>query len=62
MPGNGSDATEVPRSAYAPNSQAKVSAAAIANRLNGREPDDPTYVNSCYSIVGEGFGISVAPV
>jgi len=60
--GDASDAAKMPKSAYSANSQAKVAAAAIVNRLNGREPGDATYVNTCYSIVGEDFGISVAAV
>jgi len=60
--GDASDASKMPKSAYAANSQAKVAAAAIVNRLNGKEPGDATYVNTCYSIVGEDFGISVAAV
>ena len=60
--GDASDATKMPKSAYAANSQAKVAAAAIVARFDGREPDDTTYVNTCYSIVGEDFGISVAAV
>lgn len=60
--GDASNASKMPKSAYAANSQAKVAAAAIVNRLNGKEPGDATYVNTCYSIVGEEFGISVAAV
>ncbi len=60
--GDASDASKMPKSAYAANSQAKVAAAAIAARLNGKEPGEGTYVNTCYSIVGEDFGISVAAV
>jgi sulfide dehydrogenase [flavocytochrome c] flavoprotein subunit len=60
--GDASDAAKMPKSAYAANSQAKVAAAAIVNRFNGREPGEATYVNTCYSIVGEEFGISVAAV
>lgn len=60
--GDASDSAKMPKSAYAANSQAKVCAAAIADRLNGREPGDTTYVNTCYSIVGEDYGISVAAV
>jgi sulfide dehydrogenase [flavocytochrome c] flavoprotein subunit len=60
--GDASEAATMPKSAYAANSQAKVAAAAIVARFAGREPDDATYVNTCYSIVGEGFGISVAGI
>jgi sulfide dehydrogenase [flavocytochrome c] flavoprotein subunit len=60
--GDASDASNMPKSAYAANSQAKVAAAAIVNRLNGLEPDAGVYVNTCYSIVGKEFGMSAAAV
>ncbi|MGD8310756.1 MAG: FCSD flavin-binding domain-containing protein [Chromatiales bacterium] len=60
--GDASDAAKMPKSAYAANSQAKVCAAAIVNSLNGAEPGTPSYVNTCYSIVAEDWGISVAAV
>jgi sulfide dehydrogenase [flavocytochrome c] flavoprotein subunit len=60
--GDASSAAKMPKSAYAANSQAKVAAAAIVARFNGIEPPDPTFVNTCYSILGEAHGISVAAV
>ena len=60
--GDASDAAKMPKSAYAANSQAKVAAAAIVNELNGREPGTPAYVNTCYSLIAEDWGISVAAV
>jgi sulfide dehydrogenase [flavocytochrome c] flavoprotein chain len=60
--GDATSAAKMPKSAYAANSQAKVAAAAIAARFQGLEPGDPTFVNTCYSVVGEDFGISVAAV
>ncbi len=60
--GDASNAAKMPKSAYAANSQAKVAAAAIISRFNGIEPPDPTFVNTCYSILGEEHGISVAAV
>lgn len=60
--GDASDAAKMPKSAYAANSQAKVAAAAIVARFNGQEPGEPTFVNTCYSILGEDHGISVAAV
>lgn len=60
--GDASSAAKMPKSAYAANSQAKVAAAAIVARFHGLEPGDPTFVNTCYSVVGEDFGISVAAV
>lgn len=52
----------MPKSAYAVNSQAKVCAAAVVAALQGKEMVEPSYVNTCYSIVGEDYGISVAAV
>lgn len=60
--GDASSAAKMPKSAYAANSQAKVAAAAIVARFNGQSPGEPTYVNTCYSILGEAHGISVAAV
>jgi sulfide dehydrogenase [flavocytochrome c] flavoprotein subunit len=55
-------ATAMPKSGYAANSQAKVCATAIVAALQGKEMVVPSYLNTCYSIVGENYGISVAAV
>ncbi len=60
--GDAAIATKMPKSAYAANSQAKVTAAAIVALLNDEEPGVPAYVNTCYSIIGKDYGISVAAV
>jgi sulfide dehydrogenase [flavocytochrome c] flavoprotein subunit len=52
----------LPKSGYAANSEAKVCAAAVAALLNGKEPPQPSYVNTCYSIITPDDGISVAMV
>ncbi|KAF0119423.1 MAG: NAD(FAD)-dependent dehydrogenase [Rhodospirillaceae bacterium] len=52
----------MPKSAYAANSQAKVTAAAVVAALAGKEPGTPSYVNTCYSIAGHDYGFSVAAV
>ncbi len=52
----------LPKSGYAANSEAKVTAAAVVDLVNGREPGDPSWVNTCYSIVAPNDGISVAMV
>jgi len=52
----------MPKSAYAANSQAKVCAAAIVDLINGREPGIPSYINTCYSIIGADYGVSIAGV
>ncbi|MBK1619371.1 cytochrome C [Lamprobacter modestohalophilus] len=55
-------ATSMPKSGYSANSQAKVAAAAVIALLNDKEPGIASYVNTCYSIVGKDYGISVAAV
>lgn len=60
--GDAAIATAMPKSAYAANSQGKVAAAAVVALLNGDEPGTPSYVNTCYSIIGKDYGISVAAV
>ncbi len=60
--GDASSAAKMPKSAYAANSQGKVCAAAIVAALQGKEMVTPAYVNTCYSILGEDYGISVAAV
>lgn len=60
--GDASEAAKMPKSAYAANSQAKVVAAAIVSRFNGFEPESSIYVNTCYSILGEKYGMSAAGV
>ena len=52
----------MPKSGYAANSQAKVCAASIVASLNDQEMADPSYVNTCYSLVAPDYGISVAAV
>ncbi len=60
--GDASIAGKMPKSGYAANSQAKVCAAAVVSALNGTSMEKPSYLNTCYSIVGPEFGISVAAV
>jgi sulfide dehydrogenase [flavocytochrome c] flavoprotein subunit len=52
----------MPKSGFAASSQGKVCAAAIAADLSGMDMPDPSYVNTCYSLVGPEYGISVAAV
>ena len=52
----------LPKSGYAANSEAKTCAAAVVALLAGHEPGMPSWVNTCYSLVGPGYGISVAMV
>ncbi len=58
--GNPGAAFDMLKSAHIAMTQAKVAAAAIVARLNGLAPPEPVYANTCYSVVGDGYGISVA--
>ena len=60
--GDAAVASPMPKSGFAANSQGKVCATAIAASLSGQEMPDPSYVNTCYSLVGPNYGISVAGV
>ena len=60
--GDASIAKAMPKSGYSANVQAKACAAAIADLLNDREPGAPSYQNTCYSIIGKDYGISVGMV
>ena len=60
--GDAAVANPMPKSGFAASSQGKVCAAAIAADLSGTDLPDPSYVNTCYSLVGPEYGISVAAV
>lgn len=60
--GDAAIAGGMPKSAFAANAQAKVCAAAVAALLRGEEPQQPKLINTCYSLVAPGYGISVAGV
>ncbi|MEE9448025.1 MAG: FCSD flavin-binding domain-containing protein [Arenicellales bacterium] len=60
--GDAALASPMPKSGYAASSQGKVAAAAVVALLNGEDAPHPTYVNTCYSVVKPGEGISVAAV
>lgn len=60
--GDAAIAGALPKSGFAANSEAKVCAAYIVSSLNGVDMPDPSYVNTCYSLVGPDYGISVAMV
>ena len=60
--GDSSIAGALPKSGFAANSEGKVCAMAVVNLLKGRPPEAPTYVNTCYSLVGPDYGISVAGI
>ncbi len=53
---------KMPKSGYAAHSQAKVCAAQIAAMLIGQPPVDPSWINTCYSLIAPDYGITVAAV
>ena len=55
-------ASPMPKSGYSANSQGKVCAAAVVAALAGSTAATPAYTNTCYSIVGTDYGISVAAI
>ncbi|MFT3688797.1 NAD(P)/FAD-dependent oxidoreductase [Paenirhodobacter sp.] len=63
--GDATIAAPMPKSGFCANVQAKVAAAAIAVDLAGGSIADPPpaqFLNTCYSLVGQDWGISVAGV
>ena len=52
----------MPKSGFSANSQAKVCARAVVALLREEEPPEPVLVNTCYSLLAEDYGISVAAV
>ncbi|GJD64852.1 NAD(P)/FAD-dependent oxidoreductase [Methylobacterium frigidaeris] len=60
--GDAAIAGAMPKSAFAANAQAKVCAEAVIDLLAGRTPAEPKLINTCYSLVAPGYGISVAGV
>lgn len=60
--GDATIAAPMPKSGFAANTQGKVAAAAIAAELTGQPPAQASYTNTCYSLIGTDYGISVAGV
>jgi sulfide dehydrogenase [flavocytochrome c] flavoprotein subunit len=52
----------MPKSAFSANAQAKACAAAVAALVRDRQPAQPKLINTCYSLVAPGYGISIAGV
>jgi sulfide dehydrogenase [flavocytochrome c] flavoprotein subunit len=52
----------MPKSGYSANSQGKIAAASIAARATGAQAPEPSYINTCYSLVTPEYGISVSMV
>jgi len=60
--GDAAIAGAMPKSAFAANAQAKTCAAAVVRLLSGGAPSVPKLINTCYSLVGPDYGISIAGV
>lgn len=60
--GDATIASPMPKSGFCANAQGKVAAAAIIADLEGRPRPEASYVNTCYSLIGPDYGISVAGV
>lgn len=60
--GDATIAAPMPKSGFIANGQGKVVAAAIVSELNGRAVPEPSWANTCYSLITPEYGISVAGV
>ncbi len=60
--GDATIASPMPKSGFAASTQAKVCADAVVNLIRDKFPGTPKFVNTCYSLVNESYGISVAMV
>ena len=60
--GDASIASPMPKSGFSASSQGKVVAAAAVDALAGKNSADPSFANTCYSLVTPEYGISVAKV
>ncbi len=60
--GDAAIAGAMPKSAFAANAQGRVCADAVASLLHGTPLPTPRLLNTCYSLVAPGYGISVAGV
>ena len=52
----------MPKSAHSANSQAKICAEAVISALQEKEMAKPSYNNTCYSIAGKEFAMSVTTI
>jgi sulfide dehydrogenase [flavocytochrome c] flavoprotein subunit len=60
--GDSSVAGALPKSAHTANNIAKMTAAVIVSSFRGVKPPTPSHVNTCYSLIGPEYGISIAAV
>jgi sulfide dehydrogenase [flavocytochrome c] flavoprotein subunit len=52
----------MPKSGFVANTAAKQAVAAAVALHRGQAPPEPVYFNTCYSHVGENYGISVVGI
>lgn len=60
--GDATQAAPMPKSGFMANTQAKITARSIVEELAGRAAPEPTWVNTCYSMITPESAISVAGV
>ena len=60
--GDSSLAGYMPKSAFSANCQAKVCAQAVVAKFSGKAALQPSFINTCYSLLAPDYGISVAAV
>ncbi|WP_287916960.1 NAD(P)/FAD-dependent oxidoreductase [Comamonas sp.] len=60
--GDATQAAPMPKSGFSANTQGKVAAAVIAAQLTGQAAPAAAFANTCYSLIGTNYGISVAGV
>jgi sulfide dehydrogenase [flavocytochrome c] flavoprotein subunit len=60
--GDANNGAPMPKSGYVANNTAKQAVASAAALLRGEAPPEAVYFNTCYSHVGEGYGISVVGI
>lgn len=58
--GDAAQAGPIPKSGFAANNQGKMVAAALAAEFTGQVSPAALYANTCYSLLGPDYGISVA--
>ena len=60
--GDANNGAPMPKSGYVANSTAKQAVASAVAALRGQAPPEAVYFNTCYSHVGEDYGISVVGI
>ncbi|MDO9709618.1 NAD(P)/FAD-dependent oxidoreductase [Paracraurococcus lichenis] len=60
--GDANSGAPMPKSGFVANNTAKQAVASAAAALRGEPPPEGVYFNTCYSHVGEGYGISIVGI